>query len=511
MRLKVRKVRPIFQIVFLFLFFCLFISTEPRGEDEIRYPVKIFLEFDPFIALNVIFANRSFSGISYFFVFTLFVTVFLGRVFCGWVCPLGFINDLVAKVKSRGNNRERGWFRIKYFVLTSIFAASIFSLQMSGYFDPLSLLVRSLTISIYPSLVLVLDRFVDLFYSSQFLKPFADYLYTFLKLTLLPFRTPKFSQSFFVGSLFLLILFLNMVEKRFWCKYICPLGALLGIFSFFPLIRRSISEDCVSCGKCELNCAGGLMVKRGKWYVSECIECFECEDACQFNAIRNGVSGKKEGVDLKKRHLLLSFFFGGLSVPLIRINPLYGERYFHPRLIRPPGSVEEWEFLRRCVRCGECMKVCPTGGLQPALLEAGLEGMWTPILVPRIGYCEFKCTMCGQVCPSSAIRKLSSKEKEGTKIGLAIIDKSRCIPYAFGRPCIVCEEVCPTPKKAIWFEEREVIDREGKVLKVKQPRVDPDLCVGCGICEAKCPMLGAPAIFVINVQESRSDKKRIFF
>ena len=155
------------------------------------------------------------------------------------------------------------------------------------------------------------------------------------------------------------------------------------------------------------------------------------------------------------------------------------------------------------------MKVCITNGLQPTFLEAGLEGLWSPMLIPQIGYCEYRCTLCGQVCPTGAIKKLSLEEKMKVKIGIAMIDKGRCLPYAHSTPCIVCEEVCPTSKKAIWFERAEVKDREGRVKVVQQPRIDLDLCIGCGICETMCPVRSKPAIYVTNAGESRSEKNRL--
>ncbi len=178
-------------------------------------------------------------------------------------------------------------------------------------------------------------------------------------------------------------------------------------------------------------------------------------------------------------------------------------------MIRPPGSLPEREFLKRCVKCGECVKVCITNGLQPTLLEAGIEGIWSPVLVPRIGYCEYRCTLCGQVCPTGAIKKLVLNEKMKVRIGLAMIDKGRCLPHAHGIPCIVCEEVCPTSKKAIWFEEARSTDRQGKETIVKLPRVDLSLCVGCGICEAQCPVVDRPAIYVTNIGESRSKENQL--
>ncbi len=113
------------------------------------------------------------------------------------------------------------------------------------------------------------------------------------------------------------------------------------------------------------------------------------------------------------------------------------------------------------------MKVCPNNALHPAFLEAGIEGLWTPILIARIGYCEFSCVLCGQVCPTGAIQKISEKEKMGVgqppiKIGTAFYDHGRCLPWSMQTPCIVCEEFCPTSPKAIWVEEVDAPVRDSK-------------------------------------------------
>jgi MauM/NapG family ferredoxin protein len=181
----------------------------------------------------------------------------------------------------------------------------------------------------------------------------------------------------------------------------------------------------------------------------------------------------------------------------------------NPDLIRPPGALPEEEFLQTCVRCGECMKVCLTNVIQPTFLEAGLEGLWTPFLVMRLGYCEYSCTLCSQVCPTQAIKKLPLPEKQKTVIGLAFIDKGRCLPYAVQKECVVCEEHCPTPKKAIWFDKKEVALRDGGTKVFKQPVVDLDLCIGCGICEFKCPVSDRPAIYVQSIGETRSETNQI--
>jgi formate hydrogenlyase subunit 6/NADH:ubiquinone oxidoreductase subunit I len=189
---------------------------------------------------------------------------------------------------------------------------------------------------------------------------------------------------------------------------------------------------------------------------------------------------------------------------MMRATPQARGCTFHPRLIRPPGARPEREFLERCTACGLCMKVCPTGGLQPAITEAGLEGIWTPRLVPKIGYCDYNCNRCGHVCPTQAIQPLTVEAKHQTKIGLASFDTTRCIPYAYGRDCMVCEEHCPIPDKAIYSLPVVVEDHDGNRKTIKQPHVDPDLCIGCGICENVCPYQDSPGIRVTSANETRN-------
>lgn len=214
-------------------------------------------------------------------------------------------------------------------------------------------------------------------------------------------------------------------------------------------------------------------------------------------------------VDLGRRQVLTAGVIGLSGGLILRVQPLAEGRTFEPALIRPPGSIPEDEFLGKCIRCGECMKVCPTNAINPTLLEAGIEGLWSPFMKMRLGYCEYECSLCSQVCPTGAIRKMSLEEKQKTKIGLAFFDKNRCLPYAYARPCIVCEEHCPTPKKAIWFEETTVNNSSGEEVLVKQPHVDAELCIGCGICENKCPVADRAAVYVTSVGESRNPENQI--
>ncbi len=510
-----KTARRISQVLFLLLFFFLFLQTESKGHDELGYPVKIFLDLDPLLFITTILSAHAIEKAFYLSIIVIVITILLGRVFCGWICPLGTINNIIGSIrKGISYIQKEELFKLKYLILIVLIVTSLLTVQITGLFDPLSLLIRSFSVGIYPAFNYVITGVFNSIYNAKipFIVDISEFIYSLLKKSILLFEQTYYRQGFFIALLFLIILALNLYEKRFWCRYLCPLGALLGVLSRFSILKRSVSEGCNSCGACAKVCHGNALPdKKDKWRSTECLYCWNCDDICPQNAVSFSFSKKTDSQALKlgRRNILISILSGIVAVPLLRQNPLNRGDIFNPLLLRPPGAHEEREFLRRCVRCGECMKVCITNGLQPTFLEAGLEGIWTPILVPKIGYCEYNCTLCGQVCPTGAIKRLTKEKKSKTKIGLAMIDKGRCLPYAHLRPCIVCEEVCPTPKKAIWFENVKIKDRDGKDLILQQPHVNLELCIGCGICEAKCPVVDKPAIYVTSIGESRSKRNQL--
>ena len=169
--------------------------------------------------------------------------------------------------------------------------------------------------------------------------------------------------------------------------------------------------------------------------------------------------------------------------------------------LRPPGATNE-HLLRSCLRCAACVRACPTGALSPAVTSAGIEGLWSPILIPRQGYCDYSCNVCGLVCPVQAIPPLALEAKRRQVIGVAEIDQDRCLPWAEDTDCIVCEEMCPLPEKAIRLEEQTVPNCRGEMVTVRRPRVIRDICTGCGICEYQCPLNGEAAIRVYVPNDS---------
>jgi len=483
----------IVQGLFLLLFLWLFWETRSQGADYLAYPVKLFLDLDPLLAVTTLLATRTGDAFPYLSLGTMTLTVLSGRVFCGWVCPLGTIHNVIGLWNRRKTPlSHRSFLWIKYAIAIFLVVTSLFSLQLTGLVDPISFLLRSLSVSIFPLLAYVGEACLNMLSGNGSLGPRSVFL-----------------QGSLMGFLFLGILGLNLVERRFWCRYLCPLGAFLGLLSRYALVRRTISEGCNECGQCVSACPSRIPAVNGG-DPAECFLCGDCDDACPCHVITYGRRRHHPTIplDLGRRRVAGVVAFAILAVPLGKMTATRRVTYASPRLIRPPGACGEGEFLARCVKCGACMKVCPTSGLQPACFESGMEGLWSPVLVPRLGYCEYRCTLCGQVCPTGAIRRLSLAEKERVKIGLALIAKDRCLPYAFSIPCIVCQEVCPTPTKAVKLETVMITDEGGEKRAIQRPRVEPQWCVGCGICEARCPIIGEPAIYVISAGESRTPEKQ---
>ena len=189
---------------------------------------------------------------------------------------------------------------------------------------------------------------------------------------------------------------------------------------------------------------------------------------------------------------------GVAGVALLQADRLTGRQY--PTMLQPPGGALN-DLLSKCIRCGMCMRACPTGAIQPAMLEAGLEGVWSPIIIPRLGYCDYACNACGQICPVGAIPALSLEDKRVQVIGKAAINQDICIAWAEKTDCIVCEEMCPLPEKAIQLEPTEILNDDDTEVTVLLPEVLSERCTGCGICEYKCPVEGESAIRITIVEE----------
>lgn len=506
--------RILSQSFFFGLFFWLLLETHFSGEDYIG-PVEGFFRFDPLLALTTLIASRAFIKAFVWALASVALTFLLGRYICGWVCPLGavlqFFSFLFKKMKWHVPRlyANRLLF-LKYAILIAVFGASIFALDIAGFLDPLSLLYRSFVTAVVPALAIASDAGIAVLPRIG-LPMLHDSLETSLQ-NLTINRT--FQQSLLIGLIFLGIVLLNLWRERFWCRYLCPAGALLGLLARWNLVKLTVDgRKCIECKTCSTQCqTQANPFPDGEWKTGECVHCYSCASECPTAAIRfplQPLPATSKPISLERRKWVFSAMLSFAIVPLFRISA--SAKRISEKLIRPPGALPESRFLSLCIKCGECMKVCPTNGLQPSSNQAGPEGMWTPVLVPRIGYCEYYCSLCTQVCPTGAIKELTVKEKTKVRIGSAWVNKNRCIPYVLGRSCNVCEEQCPTSPKAVKLTETEIMMPDGSWDAQEVPVVNLDLCIGCGICETKCPVHDEPAIYCTSLGESRSREMSAFW
>ena len=530
-------IRRISQTFFLFLF--LFLLVQSRLPQDIFHeyslvfsseldlkidqPVAFFFQLDPLVWLSSLLSGHQLMKGFWWALGLVLMTLFLGRIFCGFICPLGTIHHVVSWIKPalKGErmvhaNQKSPSQRVKYFLLITLLLGAIIGLNIVGLMDPISLLFRSIALAVLPGLGVGVKGLFDWMANNDIkVLNLLSYGGEVLVSPVFGYGYQSYQTAWFIGLIFLVILFLNRIRPRFWCRVLCPLGALLGISSRISILRlEKDHEKCTNCTLCTKNCQGAASPVPGQdWENAECLLCFNCFDSCPEGALafRFRRSPKFNKVPDMGRRAVLGALVAGISIPLLGRLDGQVHKVSDPRLIRPPGSLPEKDFLTLCQRCGLCMKVCPTNVINPTLAEAGMAGFWTPHLIMIQGYCEYTCTLCGGVCPTGAIREFSVKEKieRPIVIGSAYVDRGRCLPWSGNGPCIVCEELCPTSPKAIYFRKEIVTGPDGKRVPVQLPYVDLKKCVGCGICEYKCPVKGRPAIRTISAGESRSLRNQI--
>jgi polyferredoxin len=498
--MKITSVRVISQTFFFGLF--LFFAFVTQFEYLQGYPVSIFLEANPLVAIATAITTHTLYKSLIWALVLLIPTLLLGRFFCNWICPYGTLHQFVGWLFSNriikdkiDSNRYRKGYAAKYLILVGFGGAALFGSLQIGLLDPICLLFRSFTVAVLPTLDMS-----------------TEWIYV---------RPHDHQLGWVVGFILLFFVSMNLVIPRFFCRYVCPLGATLGFFSRFAIwrIERDV-QKCVDCDLCLQNCEGASD-PHTHLRKSECFVCFNCIDDCPHDALSFSIFPPKNHEvalpDVKRRHAIFSAVAGMLFFSFSRRSGDL-DKNFQKEVIRPPGSVAEPDFLERCIKCDQCIRVCPTNVLQPALFEAGAEGVWTPIMNMRMGYCELNCTLCGEVCPTGAIQKISIAQKLGigeysdlgvVKTGTAFYDRGRCLPWAMDIPCVVCEEVCPTSPKAIYSRHATLTNRWGEQVELTRPYVDPVLCIGCGICEHECPVKDHRAIRVSAVGETRSQDRSL--
>jgi polyferredoxin len=522
--LRLTNVRIVSQVFFFFIFlFAVWATWTTRLGG---YPVSRILEMDPLVMISTMLSTGYVYRYLGWGLLILAITLLFGRVFCNWICPYGTLHQFTGWLFNVRNGKDRirtneykPIYFLKYGILiVFLLMASMGALQI-GLLDPICLMYRTFATVFAPMFDMGVDQ-VSLTANNLELDT--------LWLDNLKFApgvaSRVFVGSFWIGLILIGLVGMNLVMPRFFCRVLCPLGALLGVFSRFSVFR--INRDvhkCTDCNLCMTRCEGAAD-PQGELRLSECFACMNCiddcpEDALSFSMFKLDTKQVKAAPDMSRRKVVFAGLAGLMAYPLIKNHGVNTDEHFTPELMRPPGSVEEGEFLAKCIKCDQCINACPTNVLQPATYqEAGLEGLWTPVMNFETGHCQLKCTVCSEVCPTGAIRKITVEEKLGKgnyeeegpiRLGTAFFDTGRCLPHAMEIPCVVCEEVCPTSPKAIQTKDEEVMDVFGNIVVLNKPFMVPDLCIGCGICEHECPVKDDRAVYVTAVGESRSDERKL--
>lgn len=497
--------RRVMQLAMLALFLWLFRITESNGTADLNAAVNVVFRIDPLVAASAMLAGKQLIALLWPALVTAGLTLLLGRFFCGWICPLGTLLDgahhlLPHRTMASGGRRRM----VKFFLLGLVLVAALLGVQLIGFFNPFSILVRGLALAVDPMFTWTLTTPFTwlLHHAPESVTNISEPVYAWLKAHVLAFAQEQFVWSWVSLVILLAVFALELIERRFWCRNLCPTGALLGLLARFSVLNRLPLQVCPKC-KAETNCGSscrmGAFDEQGRLLPESCNLCMDCVDDCPANSARFRFKrSKPASIPFEpSRRLFLASVAAGVALPAVARGVGIAHR-LPADLIRPPGTRPEQEFLDVCVRCGECMKVCTTNALQPVLFESGITGVLSPRLMPRMGYCEYNCTLCGQVCPTGAIRLLPLPEKQKVVIGLAVFDKDLCLPFAKGESCITCEEHCPLPEKAIRFKDVEVVKKNGERVVVKQPFTVLGACIGCGVCVTECPLDGAAGVQIVR-------------
>ncbi|MBP1717421.1 MAG: hypothetical protein H6Q43_859, partial [Deltaproteobacteria bacterium] len=428
MKFSFRSLRILVQsLSFLFLLYLILQAAFPL---EIKIPVDLYLRLSPFIGIISLVAQKEFIWRMLPSFGVLLLVIILGNFFCGWFCPMGAAIDFFDRIFFREKKRkapfnDQALRRGRYGIFLFALAAGLMGWQLMFLLDPISLITRTLVIAVHPPAVYIANQLI----------PFIQKFLPESPLILSTSPLPVYKVNFLIFLFFVIILSLGVIRRRFWCRYLCPLGTLFSLTSRLRLFRRSVSPECIHCLKCVKECpVGAIPEEKPETYrQQDCITCLRCTD-CPPKAVSFGMEAPRwqsaQGVSLSRRYLVGSIGLGLFSTLVVKTNPLQtGSGRRNNRLIRPPGALAEEKFVSACTGCGECLKVCPNNALQATFLEAGLAGFYTPRLVPRIGYCEEHCNFCGRVCPTEAIRHLPPEEKRLVQMGVAHIDKTRCIAF----------------------------------------------------------------------------------
>ena len=439
------------------------------------------------------------------------LTVLFGRIYCSVICPLGVFQDIISWFTRRGKkkNRKRRWYNyakpltiLRYSILGICVLFFIFGKTTPLlYLDPYSNFGR-MAVNLFRPLVMEGNNLLN-----WILLKF--HVYHFYYITI---YTVTWWSIAIAAAVLLIVGIMALLRGRLFCNTICPVGSLLGLFSKFSLFRVELDDSkCNSCGLCAYACKSQCINSKDKFVDnSRCVGCFNCLDRCKQDGVNyrfafsrsvkpvmakekvtSKVTARTNEIGMSRRSFLVASTAIAATLPLVPAWAKPEKEIDTTKLtpITPPGSMSLEHFEKHCTACHLCVTHCPQQVLMPAGFNFGFNYAFKPHMIYyEMAFCNYECTVCGEVCPTGAIHKLTKDEKKVTQIGIAQFVKDRCIVVTEGTSCGACSEHCPT--QAVRMEPY----LDGNLTL---PHVHEELCIGCGGCESICPARPIKAINVL--------------
>jgi ferredoxin len=466
-----------------------------RGAGPLQRPGQLLAHVQFMPAFVALVTGATVLGLGCLVV--LLLTLLFGRVYCSTLCPLGLLQDAVARLARWFRLRRRpllyrpavNGLRYGVLAVAALAVAGGASVLTYAHGDPYSNFGRIASGLLRPLAAALNNAFVG---------PAAAFGLSGLYRVEVPWPGP----GILVPAVLMLLLVAGLAawRERIYCNTLCPVGTLLGLVSrhaaFRLVIDRTACTKCASCLRaCKAQC---LDLRAGVIDASRCVACFNCLSACpeqglgyEFAWARTPAAAGSASLPAPSavtgptRRAFLAGTLALAPAVLRAATPLAPAP--EPRApVAPPGAGGTERFLARCTACQLCVSACLTGVLRPASVEYGFAGFMKPRLDFEKSFCNYDCRRCGEACPTGAIANLPLADKQLTSIGVARFNQELCVVETEGTDCAACSEHCPT--KAV----ETVPFRDN----LRLPRVDDDLCIGCGACQYACPVRPQRAITV---------------
>lgn len=440
-----------------------------------------------------------FTGTALFLAFLLIITILFGRIYCSILCPLGVYQDIVSRIadlfKSKKKRREK--YRKPQNILRYSFAILVFLPLAAGVTLPLALTDPYSNWGRISGEILsrgenfIHNIFSGLFPDTVFYKGYSMFVI----------------EAFaFSALVFAVVTIMSAFRRRLYCNTVCPVGTLLGAVSRFSLFRPVMTSECNMCSACASVCKSNCInIKEKNIDVTRCVSCFNCMTTCSKSGVKYRFAykfkkraGESEGEgvysDGRRRAILTMGLAGSALVArAMEFRPLKSDdsgkekEKEKKRSVAPPGAQSIQHLKDNCSACHACISVCPNQIIKPAVGEYGIDGLFLPVLSYKKHFCGYDCNACTQVCPNYALLPLTMEEKKLCQIGRAKFSLRNCVVFTDKTDCGACDEHCPT--KAI-----TMIPYKKTGLYI--PKLDRDICIGCGACEYICPAVPVKAMIV---------------